>query len=72
MESMDLPIICVSAFAAVFLLLSVLAGVMRIIIILFPEKTHSADADAAVIAAAASVVSSLYPGSSITRIEELK
>lgn len=70
MGSMDLPIICVSAFAAVFLLLSVLAGVMRIIVVLFPEKTGPADT--AVIAAAATAVSSLYPGNAITRIEELE
>lgn len=66
---MDLPIICVSAFAAVFLLLSVLAGVMRIIVVLFPEKAGVTDT---VAAAAASAVTALYPGTRITRIEELK
>lgn len=70
MGSMDLPIVCVAAFAAVFLLLSVLAGVMRIIVVLFPEK--SGPSDTAVIAAAASAVSSLYPGTRITKIEKLQ
>ncbi|MCK4301812.1 MAG: hypothetical protein KAW91_03510 [candidate division Zixibacteria bacterium] len=70
MESLDLLLICVSAFVAVFCLLAVLALVMRIIIFVFPQK--EAAADAAMIAAIALTVSALYPGTSITKVEEIK
>ncbi len=70
MGSPDLLMICLSAFVAVFVLLSVLAVVMRVIIVLFPQKVASTDT--AVIAAAASVVSTLYPGTTVTKVEEIK
>ena len=70
MESLDLLLICASAFVAVFCLLTVLALVMRIIVVVFPQK--EASADAAIIAALASTVSTLYPGTSITKVEEIR
>jgi len=70
MESPDLLIICASAFIAVFVLLAFLAIVMRIITVLFPQKAASTDAVA--IAAVASVISTLYPGTRITKVEELR
>ena len=70
MESLDLLAICVSAFIGVFLLLAVLALVMRLITVLFPEK--EAVSDAAMIAAVSTVLQTLYPGTKITKVEELK
>ena len=70
MESLDLLVICASAFVGVFLLLTVLALVMRLIIILFPEK--EAISDSAMIAAVSTVLQTVYPGAKITKVEEIK
>jgi uncharacterized membrane protein HdeD (DUF308 family) len=70
MGSLDLPTICAVAFAAVFVLLTILATVMRIIIAVFPQKAEGSDQ--AAVAAIVSVVSTLYPGTRITNIEEEK
>ncbi len=70
MGSMDLVYICTSAFAAVFFLLMVLAIVMRVIIVVFPQR--EAEADAVVLAAVATVAASIYPGTKITKVEEIK
>ncbi|MFH1374242.1 MAG: hypothetical protein ABII79_10640 [bacterium] len=69
MESLDLLAICASAFAGVFLLLSVLAIVMRLILVVFPER---ADSNAAMVAAVSTVLQTIYPGTKITNVEELK
>jgi len=70
MGSLELLFICVSAFIAVFVLLAVLALVMRVIIVLFPQST--AEADTAVLAAMATVAATFYPGTKITKVEEIK
>lgn len=70
MGSSDLVFICISAFLAVFVLLSVLAVVMRIILVLFPEKESGIDA--VVVAAVTSTFSAIYSGTRITKIEETK
>ena len=70
MESFNLLGICAVAFVAVFLLLSILALIMKAIIVVFPQKV--AGVDAVVVAAVSSVVSIVYPGTKITRIEEIK
>lgn len=70
MASVDLLMICVVAFAAVFVLLSVLAVLMRIIVSIFPEKTPTGDA--AVVAAISSSYQALYPGTMVSRIEEIR
>jgi hypothetical protein len=70
MASPDLLTICATAFAAVFLLLAVLALVMRLIQVVFPEKEIVADA--AIMAAVATVMQTVYPGTRITRVEEQK
>ncbi len=69
MESLDLVAICASAFVGVFLLLSVLAIVMRLIMVVFPER---ADSDTAMVAAISTVLQTIYPGTKITNVEELK
>jgi hypothetical protein len=70
MQSTDLLMICISAFIAVFVLLTVLAVLMRLIIVFFPQK--KALSDAAVLAAVTTVMHSLYPGTKVTRVEEKK
>ncbi len=69
MESFDLLAICASAFVGVFLLLTVLALVMRLITALFPEKV---DSNSSMIAAVSTVLHTLYPGTKITNVEEIK
>ena len=70
MPSNELLLICLSAVVAVFALLSLLALVMRLIIAVFPEKV--ADTDSAYLAAIASVISTIYPQTKITKVEEIK
>ena len=64
----NLLLICVSAFAAVFVLLSLLALVMRALIALFPDRTNGADA--ALLSAVATATTAAYPGMKITSVEE--
>ncbi len=71
MGSLDLLLICVSAFIGVFILLSVLALIMRLIIAVFPEKAEAVS-DTAVVAALATVVTAVYPGTRITKVEEIQ
>jgi len=70
MPSPELWLICLTAFCAVALLLSILAGLMRLILTIFPLKEETTDA--MMIAAVASVVTSLYPGTRITKVEEIR
>lgn len=70
MEVTNLLTVCFSAFIAVFFVLTFLAISMRLIIAIFPEKQK--DEDSAIIAAISSTMSSLYPKTKITKIEELK
>ncbi len=70
MESANLLIVCASAFAAVFLLLSVLALVMRLITVVFPQRDSGTDA--VVVAAITTTMSTIYPNARITNIEESK
>ena len=70
MDSLELLFICISAFIAVFVLLAILALVMRVIMVLFPQRAQVADA--VVYAAVASAVTALYPGTKISKVEVLK
>ena len=70
MPSNELLLICVSAFVVVFFLLAMLALVMRLIMAVFPEKI--VQSDSAYVAAIASVMTSLFPGTKITKVEEIK
>ena len=51
-------------------LLAVLAGMMRLILTIFPQKDNATDA--MMLAAVASVVTAVYPGSRITKVEEIR
>jgi hypothetical protein len=70
MESLGLLTICISAFVSVFILLTVLALAMRLILVVFPVRT--AETDAAIIAAITTAAGRVFPGTSVTRIEEEK
>ncbi|MFH2035315.1 MAG: hypothetical protein ABIJ45_02840 [Candidatus Zixiibacteriota bacterium] len=69
MNSPDLLSVCGSSFFAVFVLLTILAILMRIITGLFPEKETGTDP--AIIAVISVATSSTYPGTKITKIEEI-
>ena len=70
MSSPDLLSICGTAFIGVFILLAVLAVLMRLMLYIFPEK--EASIDAAVIAAISTAVGMVYPGTKVTKVEEEK
>ena len=70
MEATELYLICGVAFLIVFLILAILALLMRIIILIFPEKV--AELDAAMIGAVTAAVQTLFPGTKITKIEGQK
>ena len=70
MNSPDLLVICVTAFIAVFTLLAALAVIMRITSWIFAHKESTADT--AMLAAVAAAVSAVYPGTIITKVEEVK
>lgn len=66
---------CVSSFAAVFLVLSFLAIAMRIIIMIFPEtqpETAAVSDDAPIFAAISAAYAQRYPGARVVKIEEIK
>jgi len=70
MNPPDLLVISLSAFVAVFLLLSFLAVVMRLLIAAYPEKVGGVDS--ATIAALAAAAAYAFPGTKVTRVEEIK
>ncbi len=70
MDSYQLLFVCLSALLAVFVLLTILAVTMRLLVAVFPEKL--AKSDAALLAAVTTAVASIYPGMKVTRVEEEK
>lgn len=73
MESYQLLFVCLSALLAVFVLLTILAIAMRILIAVFPETLEKlAKSDAALLAAVTTAVARIYPGMRVTRVEEEK
>ncbi len=69
MPAPDLVWICVTAFAAVTVLLAALAAIMRLILVIFPEEEDVNDP--MVIASVATVLQTIYPGARITKVEEI-
>ncbi len=70
----SLLVICANAFAAVLGLLAFLAGAMRLLLILFPERPHAPGgsfADPTLAAAIAAASARTFPGSRVTRIQEI-
>lgn len=70
MESPDILSICFSAILTVFIVLSILAVSIHFITRLFPFKEEKKDST--IYAAIASNYSAIYPGTKITKIEEIK
>ena len=70
MHTPDLLLISTIAFSAVLVLLAVLAGVIRLITMVFPAR--ATNDDAAVLAAVTSIYSTLYPGTHLTTMEEVR
>ena len=68
MPDASLLTICAAAFLAVFILLVLLAVVIRLITLVFP--TREARVDAALVAAISAAAGMVYPGARVTRIEE--
>ena len=73
MESSQLLFVCLSALLAVFVLLTILAITMRILIAVFPEVAEKlVESDAALVAAVTTAVMTVYPGTKVTKVEEEK
>jgi len=86
MYDFSLLSICMMAFTGVFVLLAILAAVMRLILVVFPyresdmRKTVPARAapsasgalDSGIVAAITTIVAAAYPGAKISNIEEIK
>ena len=70
MNSPDLLVICFSAFVAVFVLLSFLAVVMRVLLAVYPEKVGGIDP--ATIAAVTAAAAYVFPGTKVTKVEEIR
>jgi hypothetical protein len=71
MGAPDLLVVCFAAFTAVFVMLTVLALVMRGLIALFPERPGGS-IDPALVAAVTAAASAAYPDSRIATIEETR
>ena len=70
MGTANLFVLCVVAIGWVFTILAVLALMMRLIILIFPEKKGKIDG--AVLAAITTTAQSIFPGMKITNVEEKK
>lgn len=70
MENLNLLAICLSAFVYVFVILVILAFLIRLIMLLFPAAKEADDA--ALLAAISSTYTGIFPGTKVTNIEELK
>ena len=70
---LNLAMVCVSSFVGVFFVLIFLAVAMQLIMYIFPDKKIEAGSDqAALYAAITSTYARLYPGTRISKIEEIK
>lgn len=67
MSSISILSVCISAFILIFLLLSVLSVVMRLLTYLMPPVEKD---DSAIFAAITTAYNSAYPGRKVTNIKE--
>ena len=67
MASTSILSVCVAAFMLIFILLSLLSVMMRLLTYLFPPIDKE---DSATIAAITAAYHSIYPDSKVTRIKE--
>lgn len=68
----NLLLVCLVAFVAVFVLLSVLALTMRGLMAILPERPTGDGADPAVLAAITTATSAAFPGMQVKSVEEEK
>jgi hypothetical protein len=69
MGAPDLLAVCITALASVFAVLAVLAGAIRLVTFLFPERPERR-VDPALVAALAGAVAAVHTGAGVTRIVE--
>ena len=67
----NLFMVCISSFVGVFFVLTFLAVAMHLIVRIFPEKEDAAPDDKPLYAAISSSYARLYPGTRISKIEEI-
>jgi hypothetical protein len=82
MTQPDLLTVCIAAFFAVMILLTVLAGMIQLLSVIFPHRepppsgktggSGESAPEAAVVAAMHVAAAALYPRHAITRIEEIR
>jgi hypothetical protein len=73
MPTPNLLVICGTAFLVVFVVLAILAAVMRGLMLVFPQPEEpGAGIDPAVVAAITEAVTSAYPGTKVSGIEEVR
>jgi len=74
MATPDLLLVCLTAFTAVFVLLTVLALVMRGLLAVFPAPPEPAptSSDPAMVAAITAAALAVFPGAAITKSEEVR
>lgn len=70
MEQASLLPICITAMLGVFALLALLAGAMRTLVVLFPERAEGDDA--AMLAAVTAAATAAYPGTKVTNVTEIR
>ncbi|UCC29614.1 MAG: hypothetical protein JSU86_15590 [Phycisphaerales bacterium] len=69
MDETNLFAVCAAALLAVFILLGLLAAVIRLMAVLLPSRDRPCDA--ALVAALGSAAMTVYPGARVTKIEEV-
>ena len=72
MDEPNLLLICISSFSAVMIILSLLALMMRLLLVLFPVKIQKEGNDSAVIAAINTAYNRKFPGTRVLKIGEQK
>jgi hypothetical protein len=72
MDEPNLLLICISSFSAVMIILSLLALMMRLLLVLFPVKIQKEGNDTAIIAAITTAYNRKFPGTKISNIGENK
>ncbi len=80
MEPQNLLMVCVASFFAVFLLLSFLALVMKVLTNIFPQKPEEVEKvekvvgefDTAVLAAISASYNVAYPQTRISKVEQVR
>jgi hypothetical protein len=70
MNPPNLLVICLSAFVAVFFLLSFLAVVMRLLMAAYPRKVEGIEP--AIVAALTAAATYAFPGTKVTNVEEIR